>query len=259
MMIKKYIIAPIIVTCISCNGLIEYSPYDSNISTHNYNETNVDVISNTQLDNDTLKFALISDSHDYYDDLSDAIDKINSQDNLLFVLVCGDVTNTGLSQEYEWYLDIIDNSKYPVITVIGNHDYLSNGSIIYQRLFGSSNTSFTYGSYKFILFDDIVWENNNAAPDFDWLATELSDTTRYNIVATHIPPWTDQLEGDNNLLFTQTVRPENTILCLHGHEHAFEELTYNGIYTIVSGTVKDRGYNVISLVGNKTYLERINF
>jgi len=146
----------------SCSDLIEYTPYDTDIQTHDLNISESSKINfEEQSTSDTLRFALISDIHENYDDLYDAISNINQLTGLQFVVCCGDITNAGLAQEFKWYINNSKGSIYPLITVIGNHDYLSNGHTVYTKLFGSSDMSFLVGKYKFILFDDIIWEKNN--------------------------------------------------------------------------------------------------
>ena len=64
------------------------------------------------------------------------------------------------------------NLNKPYLTVIGNHDYLSNGEVIYKQMFGDYNYSFEFNKNKFILFDDIIIESNNN-PDFNWLSMQF--------------------------------------------------------------------------------------
>jgi Icc protein len=244
----------------SCSELIEYSPYDTNI--HTQSNTDISKLfssSESLLTSDTLQFALISDIHDHIDDLDDAVSCLNKQKGLKFIACCGDMTNSGLAQEYQWYIDIIEKSYLPVVSVIGNHDYRSNGLMIYQKLFGSTNQSFILGKYKFILFDDIVLENNNLSPRYEWLISELADSTTSHVLLTHIAPYAGEMEGYHHMIFTDIVRPDNTILCLHGHFHSYSELEYNGIHTIVSGDITDREYVLISLTGKEALAERIRF
>lgn len=244
----------------ACSDLFEYSPYDTDIKTHDLNTSESIRISNKiSSSTDTLKFAFFSDIHEHYDDLSDAISSINKENGLQFAVCCGDITNAGLKQEYKWYFDIAEKSVIPLVTVIGNHDYLSNGYHVYTRLFGPSKISFIAGKYKFILFDNIIWEKNNQMPDYKWLSGELSDTGYYNVLLTHIPPFSEEMVGDFNLAYRETVDSINTMLCLHGHIHRFVETTFNGIPTIISANIDKREYYIIKLIGDKSIVKRIKF
>lgn len=252
----RFILMPAIFAILaSCSSLTEYSPYDTNVPDLDLNNRQIGLINSSLKSDDTLSFGLLSDSHNSYDALEKMLKTMNQIDNLMFIANCGDLTDSGLAQEFEWYHEAISKSKYPVVSLIGNHDYRSNGQSIYQKMFGPVNSSFKAGNYKFILFDDVIWENNNLSPKYDWLIDQLADTTHYNILLTHIPPWSDQLEGLNNLVFKQIVTKENTLLCLHGHLHHHEETYYNGVKTIISGCVADDGFSIIKLYGNEVFVE----
>ncbi len=249
----------ITLTVFGCNDIIEYSPYDTNVVSRNININNAALISSNAERLDTLKFALCSDPHTSYDELKNTIQNINRQEGLQFIVCCGDVTDCGLSQEFIWYHEIINNSRYPVITVIGNHDYRSNGLKIFNRMFGPSNMSFICMGYNFIVFDDVVWENNNKSPKFDWLKTELGKSNLPCILLTHIPPWTDQLEGVYCLVFESLISKSNLILCLHGHQHSFSTRVFACVPAIVSDDIGDREYYIIKLYGIQHKIVRIRF
>jgi predicted phosphodiesterase len=246
----------ILILLTGCSDLIEYSPFETEISEHNYNQRNINKIDSTIAD--TLRFAFISDSHNYIDDLKDAIKRINADTTIKFILVGGDVTSYGLQKEYEWYFKAIKKAKVPVITVIGNHDYLSNGHKIFKKMFGPTNCYFFTGQYKFILFDDVVWENNNKIPDFGWLLEQLSDTLHKNILVTHIPPWSDQmvrLEKD----FIQAITVNRPLIILMGHTHAYSEGEFEGTHYTVTGTIEDRTFLKISLINEKSIIQKIDY
>lgn len=243
----------------SCSDMIEYSPYDIDIIGETINLINIDLISNKSDKEDTLRFALISDPHTHYDDLDDAIKCLNNLEGLQFVACCGDITDCGLSQEFNWYQNVISGSKYPVITVIGNHDYRSNGHEIYKRMFGPVNMTFHCMGHDFIIFDDIVWENNNSTPDFEWLRNRVNNSNDPTILLTHIPPWTDQIEGTNRETYGDIIGNSNVMLCLHGHEHIYYQNSFAGIPAIVSGSVDKRSLSIIKVYGTDFKIERFIF
>lgn len=244
----------------SCEELIEYSPYSTYVKEELINSRECEKIRNNCVsDNDTLKFAVISDVHDDYDNMSDALFSISNQEDIQFIICNGDITNFGLAKEFEWYSDMVNQSAIPLITLIGNHDYRSNGLQIFERLFGPVNTSFEAGNYHFILFSIVILENNNMSPKYEWLIDEISDSNKYHIVVTHVPPFSGEMEGIHNLAFRQIVNPENTILCLHGHVSHFDDSYYNGIHTVITNKIFNREYSIISLVGDKSFVKRVNF
>jgi 3',5'-cyclic-AMP phosphodiesterase len=253
------VIIPIVILS-ACSDLFEYSPYDEGTTVQHKNSDEIFAITSNFLTcDDTITIALLSDIHDNYDDMADAIVSMNKRGDLQCVICCGDITNFGLAREYEWYVKTINQSKYPFITVIGNHDHRSNGYSNYRKVFGQANLSFASTCYKFILFDNTVWENNNTSPQFTWLEKELEDSTHFNIVVTHIPPFSDQMIGIYGDEFNRIVNAHNTILCLHGHDHTFRETCYNGIHSVVSDAIDARQYLVIKLIHHQSLVQHIYF
>lgn len=249
----------ILLFTIGCSDLIEYSPYDIDVPDLQWNKREAARIDSVLVPGDTLRIAFFSDVHDNYDILAAAIEKINNRNDIRFIVCGGDITNSGLSQEFIWYLDEIKKSPLPVLTVIGNHDYRSNGRYIYNRLFSSRRMCICCGPYRFILFDDVIWENNNFSPDYVWLNSALSDESYHNVFIAHIPPHGDQMEGPNKLVLEQFVHRENTILCLYGHTHIYEDYYDNGIHTLVAASLDDREFYVVSLYGDESSIEKVSF
>jgi predicted phosphodiesterase len=242
----------------SCEDLFQYSPYDANVSEYNVNEKSIQKIMPVN-PADTVWFVALADVHSWYNELFDATAKINSLKNISFVVVCGDITDAGLAKEFEWYNRVMENLNVPYITIIGNHDYRSNGSVIYKKMFGPVNFKFEISSYHFIGFDDVVWENDNTIPDFEWLNSNLTDTiSTIEVVFAHIPPWTDQLDLDTTELKKLiTKRPDHTLV-IHGHEHSYSsQLVY--AHHIVTGCVKDKELCLIGLYGTSYTLKRLSF
>jgi len=244
----------------SCDNLVEYSPFDTDIKSRGLNIKQAEkIVSNQDLPSDTLKFALFSDTHENYDDMSDAIKSINSRTDLQFAVSCGDITFSGLVQEYEWYLETASDLNYPLITVIGNHDYLANGLDIYKKLFGDPNISFVCGKYKFIIFDCAMRENYNVSPKYEWLISELSDSSHIKVFISHFAPFADDVDHLNRLVLYNILKSGKVKLCLHGHFHYFRDVYYNDIHTIVADEIKSREYYIIKLIGDQSFVETIKF
>ena len=147
---------------------------------------------------------------------------INKKGDILFVFFGGDITEHGLLKEYNFFYNALKNLHKPYLTVIGNHDYLSNGEVIYQQMFGDYNYSFEFNHNKFVIFDDVVWESNKN-PDFDWLSMQLSDNELFKKVITisHIPPFTEQFNSDMEQVYRLLMQENNVQLSIHGHIHRY--------------------------------------
>lgn len=244
----------------SCNDMIEYSPFDTDIKSHDLNLSASGRISVDEIPGqDTLKFALFSDVHENYDDMADAIKSINAKSDIWFAVSCGDITCSGLVREYKWYLETAGGLNCPLITVIGNHDYLANGLDIYKKLFGDPNISFICGKYKFIVFDCAMRENYNVSPKYKWLISELSDSSHIKVFISHIPPFAEDVDHLNRLVINNILKSGNVKLCLHGHFHSFSDVYYNDIHTIVADEIKSREYYIIKLIGDQSFVETIKF
>jgi len=241
----------------SCSDVIEYSPFDTLVRQRESNRKNINKIDATSVD--TLVFVFMADSHIFYDELKDAVACINADPSVRFVVVGGDITSLGLAQEYEWYYEIMKKLKVPFVTAIGNHDYLSNGQKVYNKMFGPTNFTFGVGNYLFIVFDDVVWENNNRSPEFSWLSRQLSDTVHFKLLVTHIPPWSDQLEHSYQPVFKQILSDGKPLVALFGHTHAFDSGQYTGVTYAVTGTIEDRTYLKVTLSGNIVNIQKIDY
>jgi Icc protein len=204
MKLKGYLVSLVLVCLLltittACDDLFEFSPYTANVSSGDRNTTakNLQRISNIQLTTNSFSFAFIADNHYYYDNLRSVVNDINGRDDISFVIFGGDIADQALLKEYELFYDIMKKLNKPYLTVIGNHDYNSNGEVVYKQMFGDYNYSFEFKNNKFVLFDNVVWESNRT-PDFDWLTAQLTDNDLYNqvFVISHIPPFGDQTTGE---------------------------------------------------------------
>ncbi len=245
---------------VSCNNLFSYSPFDANLKTQRLNNASIASLQAIPAaENDTLWFAVISDPHNNYDDLDDAIASINRMKEVRFVVCCGDITNWGTTDEYRWYRDRIAKSVHPVITMIGNHDYLSNGHLVFQRMFGDTDFSFAYAGYNFVFFDNVVWENKNSTPDFEWLQHNLS-TTKPNILFAHIPVWSDQMEGILGQCMDSIISDNKQIIgAIYGHDHSYEYMEDAGIDQYAINDIDDHRFALVSLSNSKMTLKMLEY
>lgn len=208
----------------ACEKIFEFSPYEANVKEENKNTTNknLQLIKDIQLSSDTFSFAVVTDNHYHYDNLKTVLYDINKKDEILFVIFGGDIADQGLLKEYEIFYNTMKKLDKPYLTVIGNHDYNSNGEVVYNQMFGNYNYSFEFSHYKFILFDDVVWESNKN-PNFDWLSRQLSENELFKqtFVIAHIPPFTDQFDSNMEETYKTLMSDNNVKLSIHGHVHGY--------------------------------------
>lgn len=256
----RYLFFILLILASSCSEVLEFSPHDADVENR---DLNIFYTKNLNLlgyqNTDTLSFVVFSDPHFYYDRLASAIKSINSLNNIAFVVACGDITETGMAKEYEYYWKRVKKLKFPVVSVVGNHDYLSNGGKIFKKMFGHPNFSFLCGNYKFIAFDDVIWEKGNVRPDFEWLKNEVEMSDQKCIILTHIPPWGDQFTDEHREEYYKIAANEEVLLNVHGHEHKHRDTIVHNKRYLVNEALFDNEYYVVHLTGNEVIIDKIRF
>ena len=147
----------------SCDTVFDVHPYDVQIDgARNLNVTNIQKIEAAVKSKDTIRFVMISDSHQWLDDLKSEVNDINRRsDSLDFVIHCGDLTDFGATREFQWTRDHLQKLKIPFVALLGNHDCLGTGNQSYQKIFGNPDFSFIAGKVKFVCL-------NTNAIEFDY-------------------------------------------------------------------------------------------
>ncbi len=226
---------------------------DPLVETTHFNAEEILKLPAFPFEQDTVKFVLLSDIHDNYNLLSQAIEEINQLPDISFIVCCGDLTNLGLESQFESYVSAITESSLPVFSVAGNHDYLSTSSLLFRLFLDESNYSFLWGPYKFIIFDNA--RGDIMSSDYNWLKNEADQLESMNIIIAHKPPWNTDHESD----FRQVASYENTILFLHGHTHEYANTLFNNVPMLVSAEIAERKYYIISLAGDTPAFRTVGF
>lgn len=244
----------------SCKKLIDFSPFDAVTPDREVNGKNIARITSQELPSDTITFIAISDPHTNYAQLRDAVGTINQMKNISFVMVCGDVTDWGLHNEYDDYYHLASRLNIPFVTLIGNHDYLANGKTIFRKMFGPTNFYFEIGNFRMVVFDNIVWENGNRTPDFNWLEQALTTAQDKTILCCyHIFPWDQQMEKGYGNTMKQMMEEHPVALSIFGHGHNYREEIINNRRYMMLPDITKRQLAKVTLVNSMAYVEMINF
>lgn len=248
----------------SCEEELLFSFYQANVpDKYCYTtEENLRKISQFNPTGSTVKVAVIADTHYSYDELHDALDHINKRNDILFVIVAGDITDQGLLQEYLLFYETMKQLTKPYLTVIGNHEYLSNGEKIYLKMYGAGNYSFVLNKVKFILFNDVFWESEKK-PDFNWLVLALENHVSVEsiIVISHIPPSDPQFPDEYRKRYCRLMQTHAVSMSVHGHLHAYylRELYSDGIMYLGVPAIKERAYCELTIHHKTITAKKVNY
>ncbi|GGK72645.1 metallophosphoesterase [Rufibacter glacialis] len=254
---------------VSCDGLFEYHPNQIILeeSEKNLTQKNLNRLL-AQPPQDTLTILLMGDTQRFYDATQAFVKKANTYPHIDFVVHLGDISDFGMSQEYQWVHDLMKDLRWPYLTVIGNHDMLGNGRKVYRKMYGAFNYSFVYGTTKFVLADTNGREAgfSGKVPDLDWLAAELTPepgaTWQQAVVLSHVPPFDNDFDPALERPYHETlVRSKRVPLSLHGHKHSWTtEAKYGGqVLYHVTTFVKERGFTLLTLWQGGYRLERVYY
>ncbi len=221
-----------------------------------------------------FSFALLTDLHisatnpQASEDLQMVIDEINTNNQIEFILVSGDVTNYGDKLSLEMAKGILDQLKNPYYIVPGNHEmkWSESGATDFAKIFGDDKFSFTYNDCYFIGFATgpiIKMGDGHVAPqDIEWTKKQLKKIGKNNpiFVVTHYP----LLNGDvdNWYEVTDVIRRYNVQAVLGGHYHRNVFLNYDEIPGIVHrstlrGNEPKGGYSILNVSDSIYVYEKI--
>ena len=148
----------------------------------------------------TFKFALMSDLHITADsvaenDVRHVIEQINRTPGIDFVIVSGDLSETGDRSSLEKAKRILDGLKPKYYVTSGNHEtkWSESGATDFGRIFGSDRFQFEHRGILFLGFNTgpvIRMAEGHVAPqDISWLKDRLQKAGKEKpvIIITHYP------------------------------------------------------------------------
>ncbi|SNC76827.1 Calcineurin-like phosphoesterase [Hymenobacter gelipurpurascens] len=209
---------------------------------------------------DTVRFAFVGDTQRFYDETEAFVASVNQQRALDFVFVAGDISDFGLTREFRWVHQRLQQLRVPYLTVIGNHDLVGNGRAIYQAFYGPLNYTFQYGGTRFICLDTNGREYGfgGMVPNLTWLRKQLADTltAQRTVVLSHVPPTDEDFDPQLVPAYTEALRGcSQLVFHLSGHVHRFTagQPFHDGVTYLTTYSLEKRRYHIISVWGQRQY------
>lgn len=258
---------PLTALCIfaSCD-LIDIHPYDGKIEGDiDINRQNISRIESRLVDRDTICFAVISDTQRWYDETEDEVASINSRSDIDFVIHCGDLSDFGITKEFEWQRDILQKLNIPYVALIGNHDCLGSGKQVYRKMYGNENSSFVAGHTRFIYLDtnSLEFDFSNPVPDLEFIRSFAGDTSVANtVVVMHVGPYDDEFNDNVAEAFNYYIHKlNNPIFCLYGHGHTTKvnDPFGDGLLYYEITCAQKRQYYVIKITKTDYEIETVDY
>lgn len=211
----------------SCDSVFDVHPYDVHVDGDKHvNAANIAKIEKEVQGKDTIRFAVISDSHQWYDDLEKAVSNINGRsDSIDFVIHCGDVSDFGATQEFQWTRDRMQKLSRPFVVLLGNHDCLGTGDQAYQEIFGNPDFCFIAGRVKFLCLNTnaIEYDYSRPVPNFDFMEEQrTADSLLFDrtMIFMHSAPYSEQFNNNVAKVFNYySHQMPGLMCCVYGHGH----------------------------------------
>lgn len=213
----------------------------------------------------SLKFAVLSDVHisvgaPAVKGTEKCVEDINSNPDIQFVMITGDIANFGSDDEIQIAKDIFDRLKVPWFIIPGNHDatWSESGTNSFTRIFGYERFEFEAGGIKFL--GTPCGPNIRMAPalvpreSMLWLEEQIDKMPKEQplFFVNHYPLDTSLLKYDNVL---ELIKRKNIQLVFSGHWHVDKAMEYEGVPgVIIRSTLatakKEIGYVIAELKGS---------
>ncbi|TKC10587.1 metallophosphoesterase [Pedobacter polaris] len=214
-----------------------------------------------------FKYAFVSDTHigsaNADEDLKRTVADINSQPELEFTIITGDITEMGTNEELKLAKEILSGLKKPYYIMPGNHDtgWSESGGVTFIKEFGYDKFTFDYKGYRFIGCASgpyVRMSDGHIPRDATvWLTDVLKKTPKEMpiIFANHYPI---DNSLDNWYEVTDRLKAKNIQYIICGHGHNNRQYNFEGIPGTMGRSnlrAKDSigGYNVVRMTKDTVY------
>ena len=222
-----------------------------------------------------FSFALLTDTHIStsnprpMEDLQRSIADINLDPTIEFVVVTGDLSESGDRASIQAIKDELEKLNVPFYAASGNHEttWSESGVMDFSRVFGDSRFAFTHNGMYFIGFNSgpvIRMADGHVAPqDIAWLKHNLDSVSAAGdapiFVFTHYPLRNGDVDNWYNV--TDVLRQHNVQCIMGGHYHRNLIFDCDGIADVLNrSNLRDKdgvnGYSIISISDSIRFHEK---
>lgn len=222
-----------------------------------------------------FSFALLTDTHIStsnprpMEDLQRSIADINLDPTIEFVVVTGDLSESGDRASIQAIKDELEKLNVPFYAASGNHEttWSESGVMDFSRVFGDSRFAFTHNGMYFIGFNSgpvIRMADGHVAPqDLAWLKHNLDSVSAAGdapiFVFTHYPLRNGDVDNWYNV--TDVLRQHNVQCIMGGHYHRNLLFDCDGIADVLNrSNLRDKdgvnGYSIISISDSIRFHEK---
>lgn len=219
------------------------------------------VIAVNSLNAQSFKYAFVTDTHvgtaTGEDDLRKTVADINTQKDLDFILVTGDLTEMGTKKEIGLTKSILAQLKKPWHVIPGNHDtgWSESGGVDFIKAFGDDKFVFDHKGFRFIACASgpyVRMSDGHIPRDaVIWLDKVLAKTPKeMPVVFINHYPVDNSL--DNWYEAIDRIKKYNIQYAICGHGHANLALYFEGVPGTMGRSnlrAKDSigGYNIVTM------------
>ena len=238
---------------------------------------------------ENIKFAQVTDVHlsknnEYSKKvLESAVNDINNQDGISFVVFTGDNIDQAKEDDLRVFFKIVNKLNVPYYVVIGNHDVYKYGGLskakfmeimkrekmlLYQR---KPSYKFSKNGFDFYIVDGAKEMIPGASGYFrkdtvSWIDKQLTkNSKKTSIIFQHFPLVLPPNSGSHRYKSHRTYKGEeylavlekhdNVLAVVSGHLHTNNETMQNGIYHISTSSLLTlpHTYKIIDIVTTKEF------
>ena len=208
-----------------------------------------------------FKYAFVTDTHvgasTGEEDLIKTVKDINTQNDIDFILVTGDVTEMGTKAEIAIAKKILSALKKPWYVIPGNHDtgWSESGGVDFIKAFGNDKFTFDHKGYRFIACASgpyVRMSDGHIPRDAVVWMDKIMKRTPPEMPVIFINHYPIDNSLDNWYEATDRIKKYNIQYAICGHGHANRALDFEGVPgTMGRSNLRAKesigGYNIVTM------------